>query len=126
MKHLTLGLLLGAVAMAGCETMQSNTVQGGAVGSAVGAATGAVVGHRYGETGAGMAIGAGLGSVAGTVAGSALTVPPKAPPQPGVVPVAAPLTKFCPVGGEAYPETFRYCPLHGAELRAKDASSGTP
>jgi len=120
-----LGILCAALALAGCETGQSKAMQGTAVGAALGTATGAVVGHHYQETGAGMAVGAGLGSVAGGLAGSALDGSHK-PLPPLASSAAAPrLTKFCPIGGEFYPETFRFCPLHGAELRAKDTSGGT-
>ena len=116
-----LAAVLCVLALGGCESVQSKTTQGAAVGSAVGAATGAVVGHRYGETGAGMAVGAGLGGVAGSLAGSALETQQKSQTQPP--PTTAPLTKFCPVGGELYPAIFRYCPIHGAELRVKESES---
>ncbi len=100
--------------------MQSKSAQGAAVGSALGAATGAVVGHHYQETGAGMAVGAGLGGVAGGLAGSALDAQQKSQTPPLTATAGAPRTKFCPIGGELYPETFRFCPIHGAELRVKE------
>ena len=109
-------------ALLGCESLRSKPGQGAAIGSAVGAATGAVVGHQYHETGIGMSVGSGLGGVAGSLVGSALEAQKNAAPQPAP---AAP-TKFCPIGGELYPEAVKYCPLHGVELRRRDAAGGGP
>ena len=120
MIRLRVGVFCAMLGLAGCEAAQSRAIQGTAVGSALGAATGAVVGHHYGETGAGMAVGGSLGGVAGALAGSALQAPPSAPPPSGPAATPVPLTKFCPVGGERYPEAFRYCPLHGIELHEKE------
>lgn len=46
------------------------------------------------------------------------------PDQPSVSdasersPQATP-TRFCPIGGEVYPATIKFCPNHGVELRDK-------
>lgn len=121
--RLTAGTLFCLVALAGCEATQSRAVQGAAIGSAVGAATGAVVGHRYGETGVGTSVGAGLGGVAGGLTGAAIDTRQK--PQPAA-PAAASAQKFCPIGGEWYPEAMKYCPLHGVELRRRTDEPTTP
>ena len=107
-------LTLGALVLAGCAG-PSSRVQGSSVGSAVGAATGAVVGYQYGQAGLGQSVGSSLGSVAGSVADAAREQPRAAPSAPS--PLAQGATQFCPIGGEYYPSTFHFCPLHGAELR---------
>ena len=125
MKRRAVEILACALIVAGCETIsQSTATQGAAIGGAVGAATGAVVGHQYGESGVGMAVGTGLGTVAGSIAGSA--VQSRKPAQPTPAQTASVPTKFCPIGGERYPESVKYCPIHGVELRERDASSTTP
>ena len=111
---------------AGCGTAgQTATRSSGTIGSAVGEVAGTVVGRHYGDPGVGRSVGAQLGGVAGNVAGSAIETRSAAPPK--VVRPAEP-TMFCPIGGEAYPETFRYCPIHGAQLLKQDAprSSAAP
>ncbi len=40
-------------------------------------------------------------------------------------PMALENTKFCPMGGETYPEDMKYCPIHGVELRYKDAGTSS-
>ena len=128
MTRFGLSVLSCALLVSGCETVsQSTAAQGGALGAAVGAATGAVVGHQYGETGVGMTVGSGLGGAAGSIAGSALKA--QAHPTP---PTATPTvssnqpTKFCPIGGELYPEQVKFCPIHGAELRRREPASESP
>jgi surface antigen len=128
MEKLGVGVMVCALALVGCEGIQSaaqsKTVQGAALGSALGTGTGAIIGNQTGKTGAGTAIGAGLGAVAGGLVGSNLEAqdrkyqaqqyPPAAaqPPASGQV-------KFCPVGDETYANSFKYCPIHGAELRER-------
>ncbi|MBI3996076.1 MAG: hypothetical protein HY352_00300 [Candidatus Omnitrophica bacterium] len=121
--RLAAGAMLCLVALAGCEATQSRAVQGATIGSAVGAATGAVVGHRYGETGVGTSVGAGLGGVAGGLTGAAIDARQKSQPA---TPAEASAQKFCPIGGEWYPEAMKYCPLHGVELRKRTAEPATP
>ena len=127
MRQLGRGLLaLSLIALLGCETMgtaaQSKTVQGAALGSAIGAGTGAILGNQMGHhAGPGTAIGAGIGALAGGLIGRGMEERQPAPTT-GAAPVApaAPAaagTKFCPVGGESYDESFKYCPVHGVELK---------
>lgn len=126
-------LVLGvcAVAMAGCESMgtaaQSKTTQGAVLGGLLGAGTGAIIGNQSDRAGAGTAIGAGLGALGGAMVGHALEEQDKKIEQQQFPPATsqqAPATtggtKFCPVGGETYPETVKYCPNHGVELRYKE------
>lgn len=96
---------------------QSKTVQGATLGSALGAGTGAILGNQTGHhAGAGAAIGAGVGALAGGLVGHGMEEQGRqAPPEP----YAATRKKFCPIGGEAYGENVKYCPLHGAELKYK-------
>ena len=132
MRRLGVGLLvLSLGAVMGCETMgtaaQSRTVQGATLGGALGAGTGAILGNQMGHhAGAGTAIGAGIGALAGGLIGHA-TEQPQQPAPMGTAPVpvapAAPTyvkSKFCPVGGESYDETFKYCPVHGVELKYRE------
>ena len=98
-----------AVAIAlivGCAGTSGKTV-----GSALGRATGGVVGHQMGETGLGSQVGSDLGGVAGSTLDRRKTSR-KAPASE-----QEPETKFCPVGGERFPATFKHCPTHGVELR---------
>ncbi len=126
-------LALSVVALMGCETMgtaaQSKTVQGSVLGGALGAGTGAILGNQMGHhAGAGTAIGAGIGALAGGLIGrsaenrqpSSVTSAAPVAPAP-TAPVATTTgTKFCPVGGESYADTFKYCPVHGVELKYRE------
>ena len=122
-KIAVMGLLLGVAALTGCEAMgtaaQSKTTQGAVVGGLLGAGTGAIIGEQKGKAGAGTAIGAGLGALGGGLVGSALEAQDKKLQQQQMPPATG-QTKFCPVGGELYAETVKYCPNHGAELRYKE------
>ena len=136
--HKGMGLVVAvcALALAGCESMgtaaQSKTTQGAVLGGLIGAGTGAIVGNQEGHhAGAGTAIGAGLGALSGALVGHALEEQEKKlqqqqyPPASGTAPATgttaiAGRTKFCPVGGEVYPENVKYCPNHGVELRYKE------
>lgn len=123
-----------ALALAGCESMgtaaQSKTTQGAVLGGLLGAGTGAIVGNQEGHhAGAGTAIGAGLGALSGALVGHALEEQDKKIQQQQMPPAgSAPTTtstttghtKFCPVGGEVYPDNVKYCPNHGVELRYKE------
>ena len=133
-----------AIAAAGCENVgtatQSKTNQGALLGGLLGAGTGAIIGNQSGHhAGKGAAIGAGLGALGGGLMGHALEEQDRSlqrqqyPPATGAVAPLAPSTaasetgtattgrtKFCPVGGEIYPESVKYCPNHGVELRYKD------
>ena len=130
MRRLGIGLLaLSLGLLMGCETMgtaaQSKTVQGAALGSALGAGAGAIMGNQSGRPGAGTAIGAGLGALAGGLIGRGMENrqtapgPVAAPVAPAATPVYA-KTKFCPVGGESYDDTYKYCPTHGVELKYRE------
>src|SRR3989338_8816925 len=116
MKPLTIvGVAVVALALNGCESMgtaaQSKTTQGAVLGGLLGAGTGAIIGNQSDHAGAGTAIGAGLGALGGAMVGHALEeqdkkteqkhFPPAASQQ---APAATGGTKFCPVGGEVYPE----------------------
>jgi uncharacterized protein YcfJ len=111
------------LALTGCEGMQtaaqSKTVQGAALGGLLGAGTGAIIGEQTGKAGAGTAVGAALGALGGGLVGSALEAQDKKIQQQQM-PAATAQTKFCPVGGELYPENVKYCPNHGVELRYKE------
>jgi len=120
-----------ALALAGCEgagtAMQTKTGQGALVGGLLGAGTGAIIGEQSGKAGAGTAIGAGLGALSGAMVGQALDQQDKKiqqqqyPPASSSTPApAASGQKFCPVGGETYPDNVKYCPNHGVELRYKE------
>ena len=127
---------VGLVAAIGCESMgtaaQSKRNQGAVLGGLLGAGTGAIIGNQTGHAGAGTAIGAGLGALGGGLLGNSMEERDQAaqraayPPAASSVPAAtAPVatsgsTKFCPVGGEVYPDNVKYCPNHGVELRYKD------
>lgn len=108
-KAIVAGLICG-LWLTGCETAPSKTVQGAAAGTALGAGAGAIIGHQTGRAGEGAAIGAGLGAIGGGLMGSAQQ---QYPPAAGGA-------KFCPVGGETYAAEFKYCPIHGAELRNRE------
>ncbi|MBI4342054.1 MAG: hypothetical protein HY599_01660 [Candidatus Omnitrophica bacterium] len=115
MKGRRIGLIgLTGLLAAGCVAGQTATRSSRTIGSAAGEVAGTIVGRQYGDPGVGRSVGSQLGGVAGDVAGSAIESRGSRPtPARG----DAPATKFCPVGGELYPETFKFCPLHGGELR---------
>ncbi len=133
-----IGLVIGAVgivALAGCESMgtaaQSKTNQGAVLGGLLGAGTGAIIGNQtHHHAGAGTAIGGALGALGGGLIGHAMEEQSQAtqrqqfPPAGSVSPAAANV-KFCPVGGETYPESVKYCPIHGVELKYKDQGSSS-
>ncbi len=118
-----IGLAVAAVLLCGCEAMgtaaQSKTNQGAVLGGLLGAGTGAIIGNQTGHAGAGTAIGAGLGALGGGLMGHAMEETSQAAQQQST-PVATKGTKFCPVGGEVYPENVKYCPNHGVELKYKE------
>lgn len=123
------GVAVCVVALAGCESMgtaaQSKTTQGAVLGGLLGAGTGAIIGEQSGKAGAGTAIGAGLGALGGGLVGSALEAQDRKIEQQQYPPASSsqPATtgqKFCPVGGEVYPDNVKYCPNHGVELRYKE------
>ncbi len=124
MKRMTgVSLAVVAVLLYGCESMgtaaQSKTNQGAVLGGLLGAGTGAIIGNQTGHAGAGTAIGAGLGALGGGLVGHAMEENSQAA-QRQSTPVATKGTKFCPVGGEVYPENVKYCPNHGVELKYKE------
>ena len=123
MKHMRFVMLAAtALALSGCEGIgtaaQSKTVQGAGMGGLLGAAAGGILGNQSGRAGEGAAIGAGLGALGGGLMGHALKEQERRLQQQQI-PVAT-RTKFCPVGGELYPEDIKYCPTHGVELRYKE------
>ena len=134
MKTTVLLVLVGSIALAGCESMgtaaQSKTTQGAVLGGLLGAGTGAIVGNQSDHAGAGTAIGAALGALGGGLVGHALEEQDQKIQQqqmPAASTTTAPaststkaLTKFCPVGGELYADDVKYCPIHGVELRYKE------
>ena len=121
----TLGWSVSVVALAlvaaGCETMQSNTAKGAAVGGALGAGSGAIIGHQTGRAGEGTAIGAGLGALGGALVGHAMDQQEKkaAQQQYPAATTTSPQANamFCQIGGERYASNVRYCPIHGVELK---------
>ena len=133
---------MSVVALAGCEGIgtaaQSKTNQGALMGGLLGAGTGAILGNQMGHhAGAGTAIGAGLGALGGAMVGHGMEEQdrkiqqqqfPPASTAPGVIGASAATvtgkTKFCPVGGEVFPEDVKYCPNHGVELRYKEYPVG--
>ncbi len=85
--------------VAGCTTTQKAATVGGLTGATLGG----VIGHQTGGHGvAGAAIGGVVGTVGGMVVGEKMD------------------TKFCPVGGETYPEDVQFCPKHGVELKQRE------
>ncbi len=126
----TMVCLVSVVALAGCESMgtaaQSKTTQGAVLGSLLGAGTGAILGNQsHHHAGAGAAIGAGLGALGGGLIGHGMEEQSQAAqrqqfPPASSAPQAVGATKFCPVGGETFPDSVKYCPNHGVELKYKD------
>ena len=96
-----------AAVLAGC----AGSGQGKTLGSALGRASGGVIGHQVGETGLGGQVGSDLGGVAGS------TLDRRRTSRKTPAPEREPETKFCPVGGERFPDSFKHCPTHGVELR---------
>ncbi len=130
-RVVTLVGTLAVVALAGCESLgtaaQSKTNQGAVLGGLLGAGTGAIVGNQmHHHAGAGTAIGAALGALGGGLVGHGLEEQSQAtqrqqfPPATPVTSTAGANVKFCPVGGETYSQSVKYCPLHGVELKYKD------
>ena len=126
---------LSVVALAGCESMgtaaQSKTTQGAVLGGLLGAGTGAIVGNQsHHHAGAGTAIGGALGALSGAMVGHALEEQNQAAQRQQFPPAASPSaavgrTKFCPIGGETFPESVKYCPNHGVELKYKEATGSS-
>ena len=122
--------VLAAAALAGCESIgtaaQSKQNQGAVLGGLLGAGTGAIIGNQTDHAGAGTAIGAGLGALGGGLLGHAMEERDQAAQRQVMPPAStttAPITsgtKFCPVGGETFPDSVKYCPTHGVELRLKE------
>ena len=81
----------------GCTTTQ----KGAAVGTVAGAGIGGIIGHQKGKGGEGAAIGGAVGALGGALIGDKMK------------------KKFCPVGGEHYDESVKFCPKHGVELQYK-------
>ncbi len=125
--------LWALAALTGCESLgtaaQSKTNQGAVLGGLLGAGTGAILGNQAGHhAGAGTAIGAALGVLGGGLVGHGLEEQSQAAqrrqfPTATSTPAAIGLVKFCPVGGESYPESVKYCPTHGVELKYKENSA---
>ena len=134
-----MGCMAATVVLAGSESMgtaaQSKTNQGAVLGGLLGAGTGAIIGNQTGHAGAGTAIGAGLGALGGGLMGHAMeesqtttqqqTFPPATTSSTSGYSATGAGVKFCPVGGETYDESVKYCPIHGVELRHKDQSGTT-
>lgn len=123
------GMLLAVAALAGCESLgtaaQSKTNQGAVLGGLLGAGTGAIIGNQSDHAGAGTAIGAGLGALGGALVGHAMEEKSQAAqqqtfPPAATTPAPAVGAKFCPVGGETYDASVKYCPVHGVELKVKE------
>ena len=129
---------LSVAALAGCESLgtaaQSKTNQGAVLGGLLGAGTGAIIGNQTGHhAGAGTAIGAALGALGGGLVGHGLEEQSRATQRQEFPPAmstsaSAGQVKFCPTGGEIYPASIKYCPLHGVELKYKEqpGASSTP
>jgi len=136
MKRATILMLCGlsALALTGCESMgtaaQSKTNQGAVLGGLLGAGTGAIIGNQTGHAGAGTAIGAGLGALGGGLIGHGMEEQSQAAQRqqfPPATPTSAAVgrTKFCPIGGEIFPESVKYCPNHGVELKYKEGTGSS-
>ncbi|AHF14112.1 OmpA family protein [Niabella soli] len=68
LRHLSLGLALAGLTLAGCDSM-NRTQKGAIIGTGGGAAMGAVIGKAAGNTGLGAIIGAAVGGTAGAIIG---------------------------------------------------------
>ena len=90
--------LMGSFFLIGCTTTEKAATVGG-----LGAATiGGIIGHQSGHDVTGAAIGGAVGTVGGMLVGEHMD------------------TKFCPIGGETYPNDVKFCPKHGVELKNKE------
>ena len=123
------GVLLAIIALAGCECIgtaaQAKTKQGAVFAGLLRTGAGAILGNQSDHAGAGTAIGAGLGALGGGLIGHAMEGNSQAAQQQTFPPAAttsaasAVGAKFCPVGGETYDASVKYCPVHGVELKVK-------
>ena len=125
-RLLSLGLLV--MLACGCETTLNETQSGALAGSALGAGLGAIIGEQTGHAGAGTAIGAGAGALAGGLIGEGIRRQKVQQPTP-VYQQPAPTyqqpvgqvqqvhTKYNPRTGETFPESYRFDPKDGTELR---------
>ena len=91
-------ILTAIFLMMGCTTTQKAATIGGMSGATIGG----IIGHQSGDGVKGAAIGGVVGTVGGMLVGEKMA------------------KKFCPVGGEEYPEDVKYCPTHGVELKYKE------
>ncbi len=121
-------LVLLVLVASGCETSLNETQSGALAGSALGAGLGAIIGNQTGHAGAGTAIGAGAGALAGGLIGEGIrrqkaTQPapvyqqPTATYQQPAAQVQQVHTKYNPKTGETFPESYRFDPKDGTELR---------
>ncbi len=94
MKKFSVLVLLGLI-LTGCTTTQKGTTIGGLTGAALGG----IIGHQSGNDAAGIAIGGAVGGLGGYAVGEKMK------------------SKFCPVGGEQYDGSVKFCPTHGVELK---------
>ena len=127
--------VLALCSLGGCESLgtaaQSKTNQGAVLGGLLGAGTGAIIGNQSRHAGAGTAIGGALGALGGGLMGHALEEQSQAtqrqqfPPATTTAPATVGKTKFCPVGGETFDESVKYCPNHGVELKYKEQGTST-
>lgn len=90
--------VVAAFLLMGCTATQKSA----AVGTAAGAGLGAIIGHQSGNRDKGALIGGAVGAAGGYAVGKTREV-----------------TKFCPVDGKEFPESYHLCPEHGEELRIK-------
>jgi len=97
-NSLTIFFILSFGLFSGCTTTQ----KGAAVGGVSGATIGGIIGHQSGDGVTGAAIGGVIGTVGGLVVGEKMA------------------KKFCPEGGETFPEDVKFCPKHGVELKLKE------
>jgi len=93
-RLVTLVILLLSLVSLGCTTTQEGTTAGALGGGAVGG----IIGHQSGNDLEGAAIGAAVGGLGGYIVGEHLK------------------KKFCPICGEKYDESVKYCPKDGTEL----------
>ena len=86
------------IALMGCTTTQEGTT----VGTLTGATIGGIVGHQSGHGGEGAAIGGAVGALGGYAVGREMR------------------QKFCPVCGNQYDESVKFCPKDGTELKYRE------
>lgn len=127
MRYGSVIVAISALALLGCEAAgtaaQTKTGQGAVMGGLLGAGAGAILGNQSGHAGEGAAIGAGLGALSGGLIGRGMDETERKAQQQTYPPAGGATvggTKFCPVGGETYPESTKYCPTHGVELKYKE------